>query len=87
MCMEEVKILALIILIVFYLKNLNIFLFSFKKCSNYKKQKQQHDDNSFEMDFINELTYQADYYDEKCTNAVYNAIALFILGIALMIFI
>lgn len=85
--MEEVKILALILLIVFYLKNLNIFLFSFKKCSNYKKQIQQHNDNPFEMDFINELTYRADYYDEKCTNAVYNAIALFILGIALMIFI
>lgn len=85
--MEEVKILTLILLIVFYLKNLNIFLFSFKKYSNYKKQIQQHNDNPFEMDFINELTYRADYYDEKCNNAVYNAIALFILGIALMILI
>lgn len=85
--MEEVKILALILLIVFYLKNLNIFLFSFKKCSNYKQQIQQHNDNPFEMDFINELTYRMDYYDEKCTNAVYNAISLFILGIALMILI
>lgn len=85
--MENLMMLALIILIVFYLKNIHIFLFSFRKCSNYKKQIQQHDNNPFEMEFINELTYRTDYYDEKCTNAVYNAIALFILGIALMILI
>lgn len=79
--------LALIILIVFYLKIFHIFLFNFRKFSYFKKQIQQHANNPFDVDIFNELTYLADYYDEKCLNAVYNAIVLFILGIALMILI
>ena len=86
--MQELLLtLALIILIVFYLKIFHIFLFNFRKYSNFKKQVQQHDNNSFDVDIFNELTYLVDYYDEKCLNAVYNAIAVFILGIALMLLI
>lgn len=85
--MHELLILALIILIVFYLKNMNIFLFNFRKFSYFKKQIQQHDNNPFDADLTNELTYLANFYDEKCLNAVYNAIVLFILGIVLMILI
>ena len=86
--MQELLLtLALIILIVFYLKIFHIFLFNFRKYSNFKKQVQQHDNNSFDVDIFNELAYMADYYDEKCLNAVYNAIVLFILDIALMILI
>ena len=85
--MHELLTLALIILIVFYLKNFHIFLFNFRKFSSFKKQVQQHDNNPFDVDLTNELTYLADFYDEKCLTAVYNAIALFILGIALMLLI
>ena len=84
--MHELLILALIILIVFYLKNFHIFLSNFQKFSNFK-QIRQHANNSFDVDIFNELAYLADYYDEKCLNAVYNAIVLFILGIVLMILI
>lgn len=85
--MHELLILALIILIVFYLKIFHIFLFSFRKFSYFKKQIRQHANNPFDVDIFNELTYLADYYDEKCLNAVYNAIVLFILGIVLMLLI
>ena len=84
--MHKLLILALIILIVFYLKNFHIFLSNFQKFSNLK-QIRQHVNNPFDVDIFNELTYLADYYDEKCLNAVYNAIALFILGIVLMLLI
>lgn len=84
--MHELLTLALIILIVFYLKNFHIFLFNFRKFSNFKKLR-QHDNNPFDVDLTNELTYLADFYDEKCLTAVYNAIVLFILGIALMLLI
>lgn len=77
--MHELLILALIILIVFYLKN-------FQNFSNFK-QIRQHANNPFDVDIFNELAYLADFYDEKCLTAVYNAIVLFILGIALMILI
>lgn len=85
--MHELLILALIILIVFYLKNFHIFLFNFRKFSNFKKQLRQHANNPFDVDLTNELTYLTDFYDEKCLTAVYNAIALFILGIVLMLLI
>ena len=83
---EQLLTLALIILIVFYLKNFHIFLVSFRKFSYFKKLR-QHDNNPFDVDLTNELAYLADFYDEKCLNAVYNAIVLFILGIALMLLI
>ena len=85
--MHELLTLALIILIVFYLKNFHIFLSNFQKFSYFKKQIRQHANNPFDVDIFNELAYLADYYDEKCLNAVYNAIVLFILGIVLMLLI
>ena len=86
--MQELLLtLALIILIVFYLKNFHIFLSNFQKFSRFKKQIRQHDNNPFDVDIFNELAYLADFYDEKCLTAVYNAIVLFILGIALMLLI
>ena len=83
---ENLLILFGIVAIVFFIKQLSTFFFCFNHGSRYEKQAKAIGFDPLEIDRYNELSYKADYYELKCSDAVFHLVALFIVIVAIAMY-